>query len=402
MVASASDLAEPDAALSASTRATSPDGVRESVRRVRPGRRRRIRPSLSRPGRPPRAIGAGGCSASTLGGGDTGCPSSTIRTPTRDALPIAPDGTRLLFTRSPLTSPERLAHQELRLLDLTTGEEPAGRRRPGSLGHRSGLAAGLHRVVLSTATRRARAGPARPRDDGVTSADQRRRRAFTDPQVSPERTLGVRIAHLLRGPVGGGPDRFGTPSARPARRWCCPGATLRTLLHATAPEPHRDQHHRSPTAARCAAGLPCSAGPGYTQRCQIHGGPLEFRNAWSWRWCPWPLVARGLRGAAARSGAVHRIRRGVLGARLEPLGAEPFTDLMAITDTAVARDDIADASARRRWAACSAATWPTGGRHTDRFRAIVSHAFAVVLDQFDPPPTAAVRISARGRRGDAA
>jgi dipeptidyl aminopeptidase/acylaminoacyl peptidase len=65
-------------------------------------------------------------------------------------------------------------------------------------------------------------------------------------------------------------------------------------------------------------------------------------------------------------------------------GEAPFTDLMSITDAVEARDDI-DAT---RTAAMGGsfggymANWVAG--HTDRFRAIVSHASLWALDQFGP------------------
>ncbi len=65
-------------------------------------------------------------------------------------------------------------------------------------------------------------------------------------------------------------------------------------------------------------------------------------------------------------------------------GDAPFTDLMAATDAAEARDDV-DAS---RTAAMGGsfggymANWVAG--HTDRFRAVVTHASLWALDQFGP------------------
>ena len=43
-------------------------------------------------------------------------------------------------------------------------------------------------------------------------------------------------------------------------------------------------------------------------------------NSWSWRWNPWLMAAQGLRGAAARPGAVHRLRTGLHPARLGRVG----------------------------------------------------------------------------------
>jgi dipeptidyl aminopeptidase/acylaminoacyl peptidase len=114
----------------------------------------------------------------------------------------------------------------------------------------------------------------------------------------------------------------------------------------------------------------------------IHGGPLNSWNAWHWRWNPWLLVERGyavlLPDPALSTGYGQAfVERG-----RGRWGEEPFTDLMAATDAAVARPDI-DAS---RTAAMGGsfggymANWVAG--HTDRFRCLVTHASLWALDQF--------------------
>ena len=115
----------------------------------------------------------------------------------------------------------------------------------------------------------------------------------------------------------------------------------------------------------------------------IHGGPLNSWNAWSWRWNPLLAVARGyavlLPDPALSTGyGLDFIARG-----WDAWGEKPFTDLMSITDATEARGDI-DAT---RTAALGGsfggymANWVAG--HTDRFRAIVSHASLWALDQFN-------------------
>jgi dipeptidyl aminopeptidase/acylaminoacyl peptidase len=116
----------------------------------------------------------------------------------------------------------------------------------------------------------------------------------------------------------------------------------------------------------------------------IHGGPLGSWNSWSWRWNPWLMVAQGyavlLPDPALSTGyGQDFIRRG-----WGRWGAEPFTDLMNLTDAAVARDDV-DAG---RTAAMGGsfggymANWVAG--HTDRFRGIITHASLWAMDQFGP------------------
>ncbi|WP_028280548.1 alpha/beta fold hydrolase, partial [Arthrobacter sp. H5] len=116
----------------------------------------------------------------------------------------------------------------------------------------------------------------------------------------------------------------------------------------------------------------------------IHGGPLGSWNAWTWRWSPWLLAAKGyavlLPDPALSTGyGQHMIDRG-----WGQWGGAPYTDLMAATDAAAARADI-DGS---RTAAMGGsfggymANWVAG--HTDRFSAIVTHASLWALDQFGP------------------
>jgi dipeptidyl aminopeptidase/acylaminoacyl peptidase len=116
----------------------------------------------------------------------------------------------------------------------------------------------------------------------------------------------------------------------------------------------------------------------------IHGGPLGSWNAWSWRWNPWILAARGyavlLPDPALSTGYGQDFVQRGWGA----WGAAPYTDLMAATDAAIARDDI---DATRTGAMGGSfggymANWVAG--HTDRFRAIVTHASLWALDQFGP------------------
>ncbi|TJY70117.1 S9 family peptidase [Arthrobacter sp. CAU 1506] len=116
----------------------------------------------------------------------------------------------------------------------------------------------------------------------------------------------------------------------------------------------------------------------------VHGGPLGSWNAWSWRWCPWLLVAQGyavlLPDPALSTGyGDDFIRRG-----WGQWGQAPYTDLMAITDAAVQREDIDDTRTAAMGGSFGGymANWIAG--HTDRFRAIVTHASLWALDQFGP------------------
>ncbi len=122
----------------------------------------------------------------------------------------------------------------------------------------------------------------------------------------------------------------------------------------------------------------------------VHGGPMSSWNSWSWRWNPWLMAARGyavlLPDPALSTGyGQHMIVRG-----WDHWGGNPYTDVMAITDAVLERPDI-DAERTAMMGGSYGgymANWIAG--HTNRFKAIVSHAGLWALDQMfgttDGPP----------------
>lgn len=121
----------------------------------------------------------------------------------------------------------------------------------------------------------------------------------------------------------------------------------------------------------------------------VHGGPLASWNAWSWRWNPWLMVARGYAVVLPDPAMSTGYGRDFIARGWGNWGQAPFTDLMAITDAAAARADI-DAS---RTAAMGGsfggymANWIAG--NTQRFDAIVTHASLWALEQFNATTDAA-------------
>jgi dipeptidyl aminopeptidase/acylaminoacyl peptidase len=113
-----------------------------------------------------------------------------------------------------------------------------------------------------------------------------------------------------------------------------------------------------------------------------HGGPLGTWNAWQWRWCPHLLAERGYAVLLPDPALSTGYGRAFIQRAWGSWGERAYTDLMTITDAALTRDDL-DAS---RTAAMGGsfggymANWIAG--HTDRFRAIVTHASLWALDQF--------------------
>ncbi|WP_454050675.1 S9 family peptidase [Cellulomonas sp. Marseille-Q8402] len=116
----------------------------------------------------------------------------------------------------------------------------------------------------------------------------------------------------------------------------------------------------------------------------IHGGPLGSWNAWSWRWNPWIMAARGYAVLLPDPALSTGYGQGFVQRGWGAWGAAPFTDLMAATDAAVARPDVDETRTGAMGGSFGGymANWVAG--HTDRFRGIVTHASLWALDQFGP------------------
>lgn len=114
----------------------------------------------------------------------------------------------------------------------------------------------------------------------------------------------------------------------------------------------------------------------------IHGGPLMSWNAWSWRWTPWVLAAKGFAVLMPNPGLSQGFGQNFVRRGWGAWGAEPFADLMAAVDAALEAPEI-DAT---RTAAMGGsfggymANWVA--TQTDRFDAIVTHASLWHLDGF--------------------
>jgi dipeptidyl aminopeptidase/acylaminoacyl peptidase len=113
----------------------------------------------------------------------------------------------------------------------------------------------------------------------------------------------------------------------------------------------------------------------------VHGGPYNSWNAWAWRWNPWLMAAKGyavlLPDPALSTGYGHAfLQRGY-----HDWGDRPFRDIMAATDAAELRPDIDESRTAMMGGSYGGymANWIAG--HTDRFKAIVSHASLWMLEQ---------------------
>lgn len=133
-------------------------------------------------------------------------------------------------------------------------------------------------------------------------------------------------------------------------------------------------HGEDGTEVRAWLRLPEGEGP-HPLVVFAHGGPWGSWNAWTWRWNPDPFVASGYAVLLPDPAISTGYGQAMIDRGQHELGGAPFTDIMALTDAAVARDDI-DAE-RTAFAGGSyggyMANWVAG--HTgDRFRCIVTHA----------------------------
>jgi dipeptidyl aminopeptidase/acylaminoacyl peptidase len=113
----------------------------------------------------------------------------------------------------------------------------------------------------------------------------------------------------------------------------------------------------------------------------VHGGPNSSWNSWSWRWNPWLMAARGYAVLLPDPALSTGYGQEFIARAHHQWGAQPFADVMAATDSVAARPDIdADRVAMMGGSYGGyMANWMAG--HTDRFKAIVSHAGLWVLDQ---------------------
>ncbi|MFB9955569.1 S9 family peptidase [Cellulomonas denverensis] len=302
------------------------------------------------------------------------------------SLAIAPDGHRVAFLRETISTPHQAPRVELWLTDLA-GAAPrrlaAGWDRwPG---HVTWTPDGAGLLIEADHLGR---GPVFHLDlatDAVTriTADDA---VFTDVQVSPDgRTLyALRSSYLapahpvridLAAALATGDPVPATELPTPAPLPSVPG----TLTEVTATA-------QDGSALRSWLVLPegADASTPAPLLLWIHGGPLGSWNTWSWRWNPWILAARGyavlLPDPALSTGYGQEFVQRGWGA----WGAAPFTDLIALTDAAVARPEIDQTRTAAMGGSFGGymANWVAG--HTDRFRAIVTHASLWALDQFGP------------------
>lgn len=292
---------------------------------------------------------------------------------------ISPDGRSAAVLRSAQPTPQRAPQPQLHLLDLDTGEltrlaenadlwlSPAGWLPDGSallaLADQGGRgpvfrvdasSGAVHQVTTEDATYSAVVVD----PEGHTAYGVRSSYSFPDEVVSIDLTTGETT-------------RLQNPHRRPE----LPGTLTEVTTLGTDGAPVR-AWLALPEEASSAQPAPLLL--------WIHGGPLNSWNAWTWRWNPWLMVEQGyavlLPDPALSTGYGQEfVQRG-----WNSWGGHPFTDLMAITDVAEAREDIDPTRTAAMGGSFGGymANWIAG--QTDRFSAIVTHASLWALDQFGP------------------
>jgi len=302
--------------------------------------------------------------------------------------PVSPDGRTLVVVSESDSTPRRAPEIRMHLLDVSGGTGKASGLQPLAhdwdrwpkpaawLPDGSGIlvtadddgASPVFRVSLPSAA--AEVGVTRLTQDAA---------AYSDVVVSPEGRFAYALrssyefpAEVVRIDLATGET---TRLPAPADRLSCPGRLER--IAATARDGSR-------VPAYLALPEGASADNPAPLLLWIHGGPLGSWNAWTWRWNPWLLTAKGyavlLPDPALSAGyGQSYIQRG-----WGSWGKAPFTDLMAVTDAAVARPDVDETRTAAMGGSFGGymANWVAG--NTDRFKAVVTHASLWALDQFGP------------------
>lgn len=106
----------------------------------------------------------------------------------------------------------------------------------------------------------------------------------------------------------------------------------------------------------------------------VHGGPLSSWNGWHWRWNPHILASRGFAVLLPDPAFSTGYGQAMIDRGWAQWGGNPYTDVMALTDAALARGDLDAGRVALMGGSYGGymANWVAG--QTDRFRCIVTHA----------------------------
>ena len=202
--------------------------------------------------------------------------------------------------------------------------------------------------------------------------------AYSDLQVSPD----GRFVYAIRSAIDAAPAPVRLDAAQAGQQpELLDGPVDELALPGTLTEVHATAEDGTPLHSWLA--LPEGDGP-HPLLLWVHGGPLGTWNAWSWRWNPWLLAARGYAVLMPDPGLSTGYGLAMVQRGWGAWGEQPYDDLMRCTDAALERPDLdADRTAVMGGSFGGyMANWIAG--HTDRFRCVVTHASLWDLEQFGP------------------
>ena len=202
--------------------------------------------------------------------------------------------------------------------------------------------------------------------------------AYSDPVVGPDGTR-VRAAVVASTPR---PHRSG--SVPPVSRFRCPRPPAAPALPGSLTEVTTTADDGTPLRAWLVLPDDAAATTPAPLLLWVHGGPLNSWNGWHWRWNPWIMAAHGYAVLLPDPALSTGYGRAFVTRGWGRWGAEPYTDLLALTDAAERLPEIDAARTAAMGGSFGGymANWLAG--HTDRFAAIVTHASLWALDQFVP------------------
>jgi len=282
---------------------------------------------------------------------------------------FSPDGATLACIRTHLGGPGHADRPEIVCIDLASG---AARVVGGDLGgawpHSLAWTPDGTALVVS-ADRDGRVALLRCGTADGTLTVLAGEGAWSDPAVAPDGSVWALHAAVDAPPrparcVDGRPAHLPFPGLD-AAALALPSRTER--VSATAPD-------GTPVGSWLVLPDGASADAPAPLAVFIHGGPIGSWNTWHWRWNPHLLAARGYAVLLPDPALSTGYGQAFVDRGWGRWGAEPYTDLMAAVDAAVARPEIDGTRTAALGGSFGGymANWVAG--QTDRFRAIVTHA----------------------------
>jgi len=205
--------------------------------------------------------------------------------------------------------------------------------------------------------------------------------AYSDPVVAPDGTAVYALRSAVDAPPA--PVRLDphTPGQQPV---ALPGPSAAAALPGTLTEVTTTAADGMPLRAWLVLPAGASAAAPAPLLLWVHGGPLSSWNAWHWRWNPWVMAAHGYAVLLPDPALSTGYGSAFVARGWGRWGAEPCTDVLALTDAALARPDLDAGRTAAMGGSFGGYVVNRLAGSTDRFAAIVTHASLWALDQFAP------------------